>query len=101
MANSIVGISILTMPLVSLLDIFKIFYFLFIYFESYCFDQCGIFLGSFALAMSGLMTSYSCKLLLKTAEVKNSRNLEFLAFKIYGHWGKLLIEIWFVLRFDV
>ena len=42
------------------------------------------------------MTSYSCKLLFKTAETKSSRNLEFLAYKLFGHLGKLLIEIWFV-----
>ena len=69
--------------------------------KSYCFDQCGVFLGTLALAMSGLMTSYSCKLLFKTAEAKNSRNLEFLAFKLYGYWGKLLIEIWLVFRLSL
>ncbi len=43
------------------------------------------------------MTSYSCKLLFKTAELKNTRNLELLAFKLFGVAGKLTMEISIIL----
>jgi solute carrier family 38 (sodium-coupled neutral amino acid transporter), member 10 len=54
-------------------------------------------LATFLLAISGIMTSYSCKLLFKTAELKNTRNLELLAFKLFGVAGKLTMEISIIL----
>lgn len=74
MANGVLGLSILTMP--------------------YCFEQCGLILGAVALGLSALMTSYSCKLLLKTIETKRTKTFEFLAWKLFGYNGKVALEIW-------
>jgi len=73
MTNAVLGISILTMP--------------------YCFGQCGIILGLVAMAVSGFMTSFSCKLLMKISQMNKTNNLEFLAFKAFGIVGKVLLEL--------
>ncbi len=73
MTNAVLGISVLTMP--------------------FCFSQCGIVLGLAALAVSAFMTSYSCKLLMKTSQLNKTSNLEFLAFRAYGPVGKVLLEL--------
>lgn len=77
MANGVIGISILTMP--------------------FCFYQCGIILGILTLGVSLLMTSYTCHLLMKSAELKKTTNLENLALRTYGPIGKVLFEICMIL----
>lgn len=73
LGNSIIGVSILAMP--------------------YCFERCGILLGSLLLLASGLLTRLTCHLLLKAAITARRRNYEFLAFHTYGPTGKLVVEI--------
>lgn len=95
MSNGVLGISVLTMP--------------------YCFEQvslnhkhllklcleelkniffkCGVVLSLILLATSGFITSFSCKLLMRSARMKNIANLEFLALRTFGPVGKLLIEL--------
>ena len=43
------------------------------------------------------LTSYSCSLLISCANIKKTKNFEYLAFKVFGHKGKLLIEISIIL----
>ena len=73
LSNSIIGVSILAMPL--------------------CFKQCGIILALFIISFSALLNQFSCYLLLKSAIINRRRNFELLAYDVFGTGGKTLVEV--------
>ncbi|KAI1287699.1 putative sodium-coupled neutral amino acid transporter 10 [Halotydeus destructor] len=73
LGNSIIGVSILTMP--------------------YCFKNCGILLSIFLIILSGFLNRAGCHLLLKSAIITRKRSYELMAYDVFGSKGKLVVEI--------
>ncbi|KAJ6217250.1 hypothetical protein RDWZM_008407 [Blomia tropicalis] len=73
LGNSIIGVSILAMPL--------------------CFKHCGIVLSLVVIGISAILNQFSCYLLLKSAIINRRRNYELLAYDVFGSSGKTLVEV--------
>ena len=71
-ANSIIGVSILTMP--------------------YCYKQCGLILATLLIICCAYLVRMCCHLLVKSANLSHSKSYELLAFHSYGQAGKFAVE---------
>ncbi|XP_060595911.1 putative sodium-coupled neutral amino acid transporter 10 isoform X2 [Ruditapes philippinarum] len=71
--NSIIGVTILAMP--------------------FCFQACGIILGTLLLLFATWLTIVSCQLLMKAGVTSRRRSYSLLAFFTHGALGKLIVEI--------
>ncbi|KAK3873265.1 hypothetical protein Pcinc_021715 [Petrolisthes cinctipes] len=77
MANSIVGVSILSMP--------------------FCFREAGLLLGVVVVLLSAAITKRTCMFLIRSAIMARRRSYEFLAFHVFGVSGKLFVELCMIL----
>ncbi|XP_066950342.1 solute carrier family 38 member 10 isoform X2 [Macrobrachium rosenbergii] len=77
MANSIVGVSILSMP--------------------FCFRESGLLLGVILVLVTGFITKKTCMFLIRSAIMARRRSYEFLAFHVFGVSGKLFVEMCMIL----
>lgn len=73
LGNSIIGVSILTMP--------------------FCFRTCGILLSVLLLMVSGLLNRAGCHLLMRCAILTRKRSFEDMALEVLGPAGKLVVEL--------
>ncbi|CAF3002561.1 unnamed protein product [Rotaria sp. Silwood2] len=73
LSNAIVGASVLSM--------------------AYCFQQCGVILATLLIIISALITSYSCKILIASAQTTNSTTYEYLGLRAMGRSMKLIVEL--------
>lgn len=73
LGNSIIGVTVLAMP--------------------FCFQQCGVILGSLVLFFCTWLTLVSCKLLITAGISSRKRSYGFLAQYTHGAPGKLAVEI--------
>lgn len=73
LGNSIIGVSILTMP--------------------YCFQKCGILLSICLILLSGLLNRAGCHLLFRSAVMSRKRSFELMAFEALGPFGKFIVEL--------
>lgn len=73
LGNSIIGVSILSMP--------------------YCFVQSGLLLSVLLIILSGFLTRLSCHFLLKSAFYSKRRSFELMVYDVLGSVGRLLVEI--------
>lgn len=73
LGNSIIGVSILTMP--------------------YCFRRCGILLSIVSIVASGLLNRAGCHLLFRSAVLTRKRSFEDIALQVLGPVGKLAVEL--------
>ncbi|XP_076034327.1 uncharacterized protein LOC143021033 isoform X2 [Oratosquilla oratoria] len=77
MANSIVGVSILSVP--------------------YCFKETGLVLGMLTVLTCGFITKKTSMFLIRSAIMTRRRSYEFLAFHVFGVSGKLFVELCMIL----
>lgn len=73
LGNSIIGVSILTMP--------------------YCFQKCGILLSICLILLSGLLNRAGCHLLFRSALMSRKRSFELMALEALGPFGKFFVEL--------
>ena len=73
LGNSIVGVSILTMP--------------------FCFRECGIILSVGMIIMSGLLNRAGCHLLFRSVILHRKRSFEALALESLEPLGKFMVEV--------
>ncbi|CAF0848444.1 unnamed protein product [Adineta ricciae] len=73
LSNAIVGASVLSMP--------------------YCFQQCGIILATVLMVVCGILTSYSCKILIASAQATHSTTYEYLSLRVLGRTMKVIVEL--------
>ncbi|XP_045211537.2 putative sodium-coupled neutral amino acid transporter 10 [Mercenaria mercenaria] len=71
--NSIIGVTILAMP--------------------FCFQACGIVLGTLLLLFATWLTIVSCELLMKAGVTARRRSYSLLAFFTHGALGKMIVEV--------
>ncbi|KAL5018444.1 hypothetical protein ScPMuIL_004166 [Solemya velum] len=73
LGNSIIGVVILAIP--------------------FCFQQCGIILGSLTLLFCTWLTLVSCQLLIKAGVTSRRGSYAFLAYHTHGATGKVIVEL--------
>ncbi|CAF1189902.1 unnamed protein product [Adineta steineri] len=73
LSNAIVGASVLSMP--------------------YCFQECGIILATLLMIICAIITSYSCKILIASAQATHSTTYEYLGLRAMGRSMKFMVEL--------
>lgn len=73
LSNSIVGVSILSMP--------------------YCFRTAGILLSILTIIISSFLNRFVCHLIILSARISKRKSFENLAYSVFGSTGKLITEI--------